>query len=71
MLASDVILAQTVVGTSVAIAIGCLTVGELVAKNCLEDTFVRSKSEYCHKKCKRITKWLQRMWILRNESNER
>lgn len=45
LIANNVVLALTVVGTSVAIAVECLAVGELITNNDLEDTLVKSKTD--------------------------
>jgi glutathione S-transferase len=45
-----------------------LTVGEVLSINIFEDTLVHKKVEYYHKKCKHLTKWIERMYIFKTDA---
>lgn len=53
-----------------AIAGGCLAVGEIIASNVLEDTLVKSKIDYYHKKTKHLTKLIKRMYVFKSDEKK-
>ena len=51
-----------------AIISTAVTLGEVIGANVLEDSFVNVKINTYEKKCKHITKWLDRMYLFKQDT---
>ena len=58
----------TIVGIPLAIISTAVTLGEVIGANILEDSFVNIKVNTYNKKCKHITKWLDRMYFFKQDA---
>ena len=54
-------------GIPLAIISTAVTLGEVIGANVLEDSFVTIKINTLDKKCKHITKWLDRMYLFKQD----
>ena len=57
-----------IVGIPLAIISTAVTLGEVIGANVLEDSFVNVKVNTYDKKCKHITKWLDRMYLFKQDT---
>ena len=57
-----------IVGKPLAIISTAVTLGEVIGANVLEDSFVNVKVNTYDKKCKHITKWLDRMYLFKQDT---
>ena len=57
-----------IVGIPLAIISTAVTLGEVIGANVLEDSFVNVKVNMNDKKCKHITKWLDRMYLFKQDT---
>ena len=57
-----------IVGIPLAIISTAVTLGEVIGANILEDSFVNIKVNTYNKKCKHITKWLDRMYLFKQDA---
>ena len=57
-----------IVGIPLAIISTAVTLGEVIGANVLEDSFVNVKFNTYDKKCKHITKWLDRMYLFKQDT---
>ena len=57
-----------IVGIPLAIIITAVTLGEVIGANVLEDSFVNVKVNTYDKKCKHITKWIDRMYLFKQDT---
>ena len=57
-----------IVGIPLAIISTAVTLGEVIGANVLEDSFVNVKVNTYDKKCKYITKWLDRMYLFKQDT---
>ena len=57
-----------IVGLPLAIISTAVTLGEVIGANVLEDSFVNVKANTYNKKCKHITKWIDRMYLFKQDS---
>ena len=57
-----------IVGILLAIISTTITLGEVIGANILEDSFVNVKVNTYDKKCKHITKWLDRMYLFKQDT---
>ena len=58
----------TIVGIPLAIISTLVTLGKVIGANVLEDSFVNVKVNSYDKKCKHITKWLDRMYLFKQDT---
>ena len=58
----------SIVGIPLAIISTAVTLGEVISANVLEDSFVHVKVNTYDKKCKLITKWLDRMYLFKQDT---
>ena len=57
-----------IVGIPLAIISTVVTLGEVIGANVLEDSFVNIKVNTYDRKCKHITKWLDRMYLFKQDT---
>ena len=57
-----------IVGIPLAKISTAVTFGEVIDANVLEDSFVNVKVNTCDKKCKHITKWLDSMYLFKQDT---
>ena len=57
-----------IIGIPLAIISTTVTLGEVIGANVLEDSFVNVKVNTYDKKCKHITKWLDRMYLFKQDT---
>ena len=57
-----------IVGIPLAIISTAVTLGEVIGANVLEDSFVNVKVNIYDKKCKHISKWLDRMYLFKQDT---
>ena len=57
-----------IVGITLAIISNTVTLSEVISANVLEDSFVNVKVNTYDKKCKHITKWLDRMYLFKQDT---
>ena len=57
-----------IVGIPLAIISTAVTLGEVIGANVLEHSFVNVKVNTYDKKCKHITKWLDRMYLFKQDT---
>ena len=57
-----------IVGIPLAIISTAVTLGEVIGANVLEDSFVNVKVNTYDKKCKHITKWLDRIYLFKQDT---
>ena len=57
-----------IVGIPLAIISTTVTLGEVIGANILEDSFVNVKVNTYDKKCTHITKWLDRMYLFKQDT---
>ena len=57
-----------VVGIPLAIISTAITLGEVIGANVLEDSFANIKVNNYDKKCKHISKWIDRMYLFKQDT---
>ena len=57
-----------IVGIPLGIISTAITLGEVIGANVLENSFVNVKVSTYDKKCKHITKWLDRMYLFKQDT---
>ena len=58
----------TIVGIPLATISVAITLGEVIDANVSEDSFVNVKVNTYDQKCKHITKWLDRMYLFKQDT---